>query len=59
MTLTLELKPEEEARLRKRASDKGCDVTDYVKRLIERDLLADQPFDTILSRSVRVFKIAA
>lgn len=37
MTLTIELKPETEIRLKNRALAKGYDVADYVEKLIEED----------------------
>jgi hypothetical protein len=49
MSIQVELKPEVEAMLQKRALDRGCDVAGYVERLIEKDVLASQSFDEILS----------
>ena len=37
MTLTIELKPETENHLKIRASAQGCEVDEYVKKLIEED----------------------
>ena len=37
MTLTIELKPETENHLKKRASAQGCEVDEYVRKLIEED----------------------
>ncbi len=41
MTLTLELSPELEARLKKNAAVRGKDVTDYVVMLVENDTPID------------------
>jgi hypothetical protein len=49
MSIQVELKPEVEAMLQKRAFDRGCDVAGYVERLIEKDVLAAQSFDEILA----------
>jgi hypothetical protein len=49
MSIQVELKPEVEAMLQKRALDRGCDVAGYVERLIEKDVLASQSFDEILA----------
>ena len=49
MSIQVELKPEVEAMLQKRALDRGCDVAGYVERLIEKDVLAAQSFDEILA----------
>lgn len=49
MSIQVELKPEVEAMLQKRALDRGCDVARYVERLIEKDVLAAQSFDEILA----------
>lgn len=49
MSIQVELKPEVEAILQKRALDRGCDVAGYVERLIEKDVLAAQSFDEILA----------
>ena len=49
MSIQVELKPEIETMLQKRALDKGCDVAGYVQHLIEKDVLAAQPFDEILA----------
>lgn len=37
MTLTIELKPETETQLKNRAAAQGCEVVDYVRKLIEED----------------------
>jgi hypothetical protein len=39
MGIQVELKPEVEAMLQKRAFDRGCDVAGYVERLIEKEVL--------------------
>lgn len=44
MSIRVELKPEIEVLLEKRALDKGCAVAGYSERLIERDILAAQSF---------------
>jgi hypothetical protein len=49
MSIQVELKPEVEVMLQKRALDRGCDVAGYVERLIEKDVLAAQSFDEILA----------
>jgi site-specific recombinase XerC len=49
MSIRVELKPEVEAMLQKRALARGCDVAGYVEHLIEKDVLASQPFDEILA----------
>jgi hypothetical protein len=38
MTLTIELKPDQESQLRAKALESGHNVEDYVERLIERAL---------------------
>jgi len=49
MTLTIsDLSPEVERRLKSEAARLGMREADYVKRLIERDMLADRTFDEIL-----------
>ena len=49
MTLTIsDLSPEVERRLKSEAARLGVREADYVKRLIERDMLADRTFDEIL-----------
>ena len=49
MTLTLEIEPEIESLLEKRARADGCDVPDYVKNLIKRDVTRKPTFDEILA----------
>ena len=49
MTVTLELEPEVESRLEKRAKDNGFDVNGYVKKLIEKDVNREQTIDEILA----------
>jgi hypothetical protein len=49
MTVTLELEPEVESRLKERAKADGCDVPDYVKKLISRDVNRRRIFDEILA----------
>lgn len=38
MAITLELEPEVESRLEKKAKDKGFEIEVYVKKLIEKDV---------------------
>jgi len=49
MTLTLEIEPEIESLLKKRAKADGCDVPDYVRNLIKRDVTSKPTFDEILA----------
>lgn len=49
MTLTLDLEPEVESLLEKRARADGCDVEGYVKKLIEEDVSRKRTFDEILA----------
>ncbi len=49
MTVTLELEPEVESLLEQRAKADGCDVPDYVKKLIEDDVNHRRTFDEILA----------
>ena len=49
MTVILELKPEIESLLEQRAKGNGCDVKDYVQKLIEKDVNHQQTFDEILA----------
>lgn len=49
MTVILELEPEVESLLEKRAKAEGCDVQGYVKRLIEKDVHRERTFDEILA----------
>ena len=49
MTVTLELAPEVESRLEKRAKDTGYDVNGYVRKLIEKDVNREQTIDEILA----------
>lgn len=49
MTLTLELEPEVEWLLEKRARADGCDVEGYVKKLIEEYVSRKRTFDEILA----------
>lgn len=38
MSITIDLQPDLETQLRKRALETGCDVENYVKSVIEREL---------------------
>lgn len=49
MTVILELEPEMETRLEKRAKDHDCDVKGYVKKLIENEINRSRTFDEILA----------
>lgn len=49
MILTLELKPEVEQKLAKKAMAKNCDVADYVENLIEQDLDKQKTLDEIFA----------
>jgi hypothetical protein len=49
MTVTIELKPEIEAVLSKRAAAQGCGVGDYVQRLIEKEARSPRTFNEILA----------
>jgi hypothetical protein len=48
MTVTLELAPEVESLLQKRAKADGCELPDYVMKLIEKDVDRKRTFDDIL-----------
>jgi len=49
MTVTLELEPEVESPLEKRARPEGCDIRGYVEKLVERDVNRAPTFDEILA----------
>jgi hypothetical protein len=49
MTVTLELEPEVESLLEKRARAEGCDVKGYVKKLVEKEVNRERTFDEILA----------
>ena len=49
MTVLLELEPEIESRLEKRAEANGYDVNGYVKKLIEKDVNRQQTINEILA----------
>jgi predicted transcriptional regulator len=49
MTVTLELEPEVESRLEKRARAEGCDVKGYMEKLIEKEVNRERTFDEILA----------
>ena len=49
MTVTLELEPEVESLLEKRARAEGCDVKGYVENLVTRDVNRERTFDEILA----------
>jgi len=49
MTLTLEIEPEIESLLEKRAKADGTNVPDYVRNLIKREVTRKPTFDEILA----------
>jgi hypothetical protein len=49
MTVTLELEPEVESLLEKRARAEGCDIQGYVEKLVEREVNRGRTFDEILA----------
>ena len=49
MVVTIELKPEIEALVIRRAAAQGCDVPDYVERVLEREMQSAQTLDEILA----------
>lgn len=49
MTLTIELNPDTELKLKKRATANGVEVEDYVTKLIEQDSNKVKTFDEILA----------
>ncbi|HEX3144043.1 MAG TPA: hypothetical protein VHQ64_08730 [Pyrinomonadaceae bacterium] len=49
MTVTLELEPEVESLLEKRARAEGCDIKGYVEKLVEREVNRGRSFDDILA----------
>ncbi len=49
MTVTLELEPEVESVLEKRARSEGCDVKGYVEKLVEKEVNRERTFDEILA----------
>lgn len=49
MTVLLELEPETESRLEKKAKAIGYDVNGYIKKLIEKDVNRQQTIDEILA----------
>jgi hypothetical protein len=49
MTVTLELEPEVESLLEKRARAEGYDIKGYVEKLVERDVNRARTFDEILA----------
>lgn len=56
MTLTIELKPEIEAKLKNRAVALGYEVDDYVKKLIEEDSNKPKTLDEIFAPVRQEFK---
>jgi hypothetical protein len=49
MTVTLDLEPEVESLLEKRARAEGCDVKGYVEKLVEKEVNRERTFDEILA----------
>ena len=49
MTVTLELEPELESALEKRARAEGFDVKDYLEKLVEKEVNRERTFDEILA----------
>ena len=49
MTVTLELEPEVESLLEKRARAEGCDVKGFVEKLVEKEVNRKRTFDEILA----------
>src|SRR2546430_1525853 len=49
MTVTLELEPEVESLLEKRARAEGCDVKGYVEKLVARDVNREPTLDEVLA----------
>ena len=49
MTVVLELKPETEEALQKKAKAKGCEVSVYLEKLIEKDIEQKKTIDEILA----------
>ena len=56
MILTIELKPETEAKLKDRAVALGFEVDDYVENLIEKDLDKSKTLDEIFAPVRQEFK---
>jgi hypothetical protein len=49
MTVTLEIEPEVESLLEKRAKADGCDIPDYLRKLIKKEVNRKRTFDEILA----------
>ncbi len=58
MTVLLDLEPETESRPEKKAEADGCDVTGYLKKLIEKDVNREQTIDEILAPFAKRLKKA-
>ena len=56
MTLTIELTPEVEQKLAKKAMAKNCAVADYVENLIEKDIDQFKTLDEIFAPVRQEFK---
>ncbi len=55
MTITIDLRPEQERRLAERATQAGQDIATYVHHLIDRDI-GTESFDTVLAPVRRDFE---
>ena len=49
MTVTLELEPEVESALEDRTRAEGCNVKDYLEKLVEKEVNRERTFDEILA----------
>lgn len=49
MTVTLEIEPDVESLLEKRAKADGCDIPDYLRKLIKKEVNRKRTFDEILA----------
>ncbi len=56
MTLTIDLKPETELKLKNKALAKGFEVADYVENLIEKDIDPRKTLDEIFAPVRQEFK---
>ena len=56
MTVVLELKPEIEAALQKKARDNGFEVNVYLEKLIEKDIDRTKTIDEILAPVCQEFE---
>lgn len=49
MTITISLSPEVESELQKRAAANGQDATEYIRAIVEKELLAPPTVDELLA----------